>query len=506
VATSGQFRLWRDEAAAAAARGDKVRALTLYEHLATAEPNEPRWLLKIAELHRAVGHLPEAVEAYRGAAEALAKTGFELKAVAACKVALELRPDDVASKRLLETLLPTTSAERPSRPPGTVADSAPDSAGRKGSNPGTRTKRTTLDEIEVAKQLPGTTRDAGDGIVEIEFGWSDVDATNVGYQDMPVADAATSTEVSTVRTKPDADSTGELDASSELFGARPAARRAKTRPPIDPARVRGLPLIGPLPAEALETFLARTELRTASPGDRVITEGTPADSVYLVVRGDLVATRGTPPRALARLGENSFFGEMALLDDTPRSASVTAVTDVELLVLPRELIVEICDAYPGVLTALLHSLRARLVATLTSTSPLFAPIAKDERAKIVARFRFRDIEPGTTFIRQGQRADGLSVLLTGRADVLVDGIPVASLTTGDIVGEMSCLAAGPALASVRARSRVSTLSIPVAELQELTMVHPQVLEHLATLSAARQDELQELRAARDAGGRSVRRV
>jgi CRP-like cAMP-binding protein len=253
-------------------------------------------------------------------------------------------------------------------------------------------------------------------------------------------------------------------------------------------------------------LVRRLEHVEVAPGDRVISEGDIPDRVYIVVRGDLVATRGTPPRPLARIGEGSFFGEMALLDDTPRSATVTAVTDAELFALPRALVMDLGAKFPTVLASMMTSLRARLIATLTATSPLFALIPLRERPAIVERFKVREIEPGTTFIREGQRADGLYVILTGRADVTARGMPIATLTTGDLAGEMSLLSHGVAEASVKARTRVTALTLSSAGLQEMIMIHPQVLEHLSTLSEARRGELASRDAEEPLEGRKVRTV
>ena len=289
----------------------------------------------------------------------------------------------------------------------------------------------------------------------------------------------------------------ELDAGDDLFKRPLALEPVPVAPPrVDADRLQALPLLGQLPRDALDTLVRRIEYVEVAPGDRVISEGDIPDKVYIVVRGDLVATRGTPARPLARIGEGSFFGEMALLDDTPRSASVTAVTDAELLAMPRAVVLDLGARYPSVMAALIQSLRARLIATLTATSPLFALIPMRERPAIVERFKLREIEPGTTFIREGQRADGLYVILTGRADVVARGMPIATLTTGDVAGEMSLLSSGVAEATVKARTRVTALNLTSQGLQEMIMIHPQVLEHLSTLSEARRGELASRRVRR----------
>jgi CRP-like cAMP-binding protein len=372
-------------------------------------------------------------------------------------------------------------------------------------------ERVTLEHIEIGKVLPSAQSPgapAGTRDIELDKARAPVDT---GYVDLTVANNTASTSssgLSLAPLEPEAEPerpSMELDASDDLFN-RPLAvdSRADAKPRVDAERLHGLPLLGELPRDALDMLVRRVENVEVAPGDRVISEGDIPDKVYIVVRGDLVATRGTPPRPLARIGEGSFFGEMALLDDTPRSATVTAVTDAELLALPRALVMDLGAKFPTVMASLMTSLRARLIATLTATSPLFALIPAKERRGIVDRFKLREIEPGTPIIREGQRADGLYVILTGRADVVARGLPIATLTTGDVAGEMSLLSHGVAEASVRARTRVTALTLSSSGLQEIIMIHPQVLEHLATLSEARRGELASRRSEEPLEGRNVR--
>jgi len=313
----------------------------------------------------------------------------------------------------------------------------------------------TLARIDLADRL---SRDASaadgpaDGVIEIDLA-AGAEADDIGYE--------------------------ELAASSG--GAPPPGSSAE---PLD-----RLPLLGELPQQALALFLTRAGRRTVKSGERVITEGDRADSVYIVVEGALVVERGQPPKAVARLEQNSFFGELALLDDTPRSASVTALTDTELLVLPRELVVEICDRHPAVLRHLMRALRTRLVATLTATSPLFAAVPESARADLIRSFRYREIASGTTFIREGESIDTLFLILTGRAEVSVGGRTMATLTTGEVLGETAFLNDARAEATVRSIGRVSALALPAAGLRRMLAAHPDSTTYLKAIHAARRANL-----------------
>jgi MFS family permease len=100
------------------------------------------------------------------------------------------------------------------------------------------------------------------------------------------------------------------------------------------ALLRGLPMFAVLPPPQLEQVAAAFEpLPVVPAGAAVITEGEPGDRYLVIVSGTAeVSRRG---RHVARLGPGAGFGEIALLRDVPRTATVRAVDDLELLALAR---------------------------------------------------------------------------------------------------------------------------------------------------------------------------
>ena len=95
----------------------------------------------------------------------------------------------------------------------------------------------------------------------------------------------------------------------------------------------------------------------------ILFEDDPGDALYVVARGQVkVVLIGDDGREviLSVLGEGDFFGEMALLDDEPRSAHVIAMEDSDLLVLRREEFEGILQQRPMIALALLRELTRRL--------------------------------------------------------------------------------------------------------------------------------------------------
>jgi hypothetical protein len=93
-------------------------------------------------------------------------------------------------------------------------------------------------------------------------------------------------------------------------------------------------------------------------GEPIIREGDPGDRLCIIHSGNVVVTKGA--HELARLSAGDFFGEMALFDDEPRSATVTAVDDVEVLALERDRFHSLARQRPGVLMEVCATLVRRL--------------------------------------------------------------------------------------------------------------------------------------------------
>jgi len=89
--------------------------------------------------------------------------------------------------------------------------------------------------------------------------------------------------------------------------------------------IRGLPLFELCSKRDLRRIAALADERRLEPGTELIREGEPGTEFYVVVEGEIEVRRGT--RRVARLGAGSFVGEIALLRDVPRTATVRVVAD-----------------------------------------------------------------------------------------------------------------------------------------------------------------------------------
>lgn len=93
-------------------------------------------------------------------------------------------------------------------------------------------------------------------------------------------------------------------------------------------------------------------------GSVLTTEGEPGRECFVVIDGQAeAALRG---KRLAKLGSGSMFGEMALIDRSPRSATITATSDMQLLVLGSAQFWSLMDDHPSVARKVMRALAQRL--------------------------------------------------------------------------------------------------------------------------------------------------
>jgi len=278
-----------------------------------------------------------------------------------------------------------------------------------------------------------------------------------------------------------------LERAAELAPLEPSLAR---NPFVAPAarNVPRAPLFSDLSHEAFVELVERCPLRHFEAGDRILQQGEPGNSFYVVCEGRVSVLREEDGLAhpVAALEAGEFFGEVALLAGGPRTASVDALTDdTQILEIPGELLLELARRHPGVAAALKTFCRQRLLINLLSTSALFRPLERSERRELAARFRARDALAGEVVITQGGPGDGLFVVLAGEVEVLRDGVLTSTLGPGDVFGEMSLLDGVPANATVRTVRRTSLLRLPPSELTTALERYPAVRAHLEALRDAR---------------------
>jgi CRP-like cAMP-binding protein len=148
-----------------------------------------------------------------------------------------------------------------------------------------------------------------------------------------------------------------------------------------------------LDAEKIDRLARRLRMAIFGPGEVILRQGDPGDSLYLVRSGRVaveLATRGGGRREIAVLGAGQFFGEMSLMTGESRHATVVAKSDVDCYVVEKEAFQQILEEKPelaGVISEILTHRQLTLEGTnFTPVGLTTEAVQKIQLGKKIAAF------------------------------------------------------------------------------------------------------------------------
>jgi CRP-like cAMP-binding protein len=128
--------------------------------------------------------------------------------------------------------------------------------------------------------------------------------------------------------------------------------------------LRACGLFGAASDEVLDALVGVLRIRRFRRGETVFHQADPGDALFIVASGSvkvvLPSDEGPEPAIVAILGSGEFFGELAILDGAPHSATIVAVEPTEALVLRRDAFLGLIDSDPELRRALLASLAGEI--------------------------------------------------------------------------------------------------------------------------------------------------
>lgn len=609
-------RKLKDEASQAFAKGKFPKAVELFDKLIEADPKDLQARMKLGDALVKAGNKQRAVHVYAKVAEAYASEGFLPKAIAACKVILEVDPKHTGTQQVLAGLYakklgtdPNAAPRRPATAPAATPPAAPaPSPARPPSEPAPR--------VELRPQPPAAPMPAAEAELDIELDRGDHGAEGFGTAPAPAAvqhelppELDTSLyeakgpeplaapppappqntaplpvpnvmapppapapvpaeidvpleidiELSPATAKklappPDdepltapeppssspaqaapraapslswgAPSSDSIEAQLESVAAAPSATPLASAPSeVDEAAsvemafdvpmadsaeeeievlsvtaempkdlgkaLPKIPLFSELTPDAFVALMEQCGFIRAEPGQVILKQGDAGNSFFVVCSGKMRVVKDADGEqiVMAYLPEGAFFGEMALLSGSRRSATVVADEESELLEISAPILNNLVKQYPHVAQSLRQFGRQRLLADVMATSALFRPFDRPERKRLVELFKVREVQAGETIIQESGSADGLYLVMSGELEVQkgqgAKAMSLAKLKEGEIFGEMSLLSHKPATASVIAKRRSTVLRLPRDHFQELIVTYPQVLVLVSELADSR---------------------
>jgi len=268
-----------------------------------------------------------------------------------------------------------------------------------------------------------------------------------------------------------------------------------------PTQVPPAPLLSALSKPGARALIGVMTARAYPAMASIIEIGAPATALYWIAEGTVTVSRPKYQAAtaasgpIAQLGElhsGAFFGEIALVGGTTRTANVIAAEDVWLLEIPARAVETAAQKHPKLAEVIAFHARARLLSNVLRTSELFKPLDEPVRDELLAKFSSELLPKGMTFIRHGEANDALWVIVSGTALVSSGGAPIAELQPGSAVGEMSLVSGAPAGADVVALEPLVLLKLAKKDFDAVAKRYPNVLAIVEKIAKSRQQTNREL--------------
>ena len=110
--------------------------------------------------------------------------------------------------------------------------------------------------------------------------------------------------------------------------------------------LKAIPFFAQLSDEDLKAIGQKVQMQYFGPDQVIFEEGDYGEEMYVIKRGKVGVLRDFSQ--VAELSDNAFFGEMALVSDEPRNATIRAITEVEALVLKKDDFRQLLETKPSI--------------------------------------------------------------------------------------------------------------------------------------------------------------
>ena len=129
--------------------------------------------------------------------------------------------------------------------------------------------------------------------------------------------------------------------------------------------LRSVPLFANIEPSKLKLLAFTSERLTFPQGQDLFKQGDIGDAAYVIVNGnaDVVIETPSGPLTVARVGKNAFVGEIAILIDVPRTATITPTTELETLKISKDLFFRLIAEFPEMAIEIMRELARRLEQT-----------------------------------------------------------------------------------------------------------------------------------------------
>lgn len=222
-----------------------------------------------------------------------------------------------------------------------------------------------------------------------------------------------------------------------------------------------------LDREQLSEVLDAMFERKAEPGETIITQGADGDNYYVVESGFynvLVQQSDGTPKVVMSYDNKGSFGELALLYNMPRAATVQAETSGSLWAMDRQTFRKIVlrNAYQ----------KRKMYESFLKQVPLLSQLDEYERMNVADALNAQNYAKGDLIIKQGDPANGMYIVEAGKVSVVKRGSNgeekmVNEVDEGGYFGELGLMTHQPRATSIVAASDVRVAFLDVSAVERL---------------------------------------
>lgn len=129
--------------------------------------------------------------------------------------------------------------------------------------------------------------------------------------------------------------------------------------------LKKIPLFAKIESSKLKLLAFTSERLNFQPGELLCRQGDPGDVAYIILDGEADVLVNTPGGeiSVAKLGKNDLVGEMAILIDVPRTATVKAISTVATLAISKDLFFRMVTEFPQMGVEIMRELAHRIENT-----------------------------------------------------------------------------------------------------------------------------------------------
>ena len=216
--------------------------------------------------------------------------------------------------------------------------------------------------------------------------------------------------------------------------------------------IDALPIFEDVPVEVLNELAGRVRLRTLATNQPIFRQGDRPSAFYVVRNGILEVVEEDPETGeehqIRTLVRGESFGELALLMDSPRAATIRAVQEAELFEIDQ-------GTFDRLLADTIHvpdfEPTLQQLAELRQ-QPCFAHLGTEQLVELRRRGEWMVVGAGRSVVQQGEEGDSFYAVSSGRFDIVTDGELKQTIGQGAYFGEIALLLDVPRTASVIART------------------------------------------------------